>query len=61
MIILKTIKEVAPILNSSETTIRRLIRRRQIPFRQVGRRIFFTDNDLNEYLQNIKVELIHSN
>ena len=55
---LKTIKEVAPILNCAEITIRRLIAARKIPYHKVGHRYLFSDDDISEYLLRVKVEPI---
>jgi excisionase family DNA binding protein len=48
------LSEAAKQLNSSEITIRRLIYKKQIPFRQIGRRYMFTPGDLEEYLENVR-------
>lgn len=55
---LKTIKEVAPILNCSEITIRRLIAARRIPYHKVGYRYLFSDDDIYEFLRRVKVDTV---
>jgi len=44
---LLTLSETAPILNLSVITIRRLIKKREIPFHRIGHKFFFTDEDIN--------------
>jgi len=53
---LKSVKEIAPLLNCSEITIRRLIVAREIPFHKIGCRYMFSDEDISEYLRQVKVE-----
>lgn len=53
---LKSVKEIAPLLNCSEITIRRLIAARKIPFHKIGYRYMFSDDDIFEYLRQVKVE-----
>jgi len=53
---LKSVKDVAPLLNCSEITIRRLIAARKIPFHKIGYRYMFSDDDIFEYLRQVKVE-----
>jgi len=55
---LKTIKEVAPLLNCAEITLRRLIAARKIPYHKVGCRYLFSEEDIFEYLNNVKVEQV---
>jgi len=50
------IKEVAPLLNCAEVTIRRLVKARRIPFHKVGSRYLFSDDGIQEYLSSVKVE-----
>jgi len=53
---LKSIREVAPLLNCAPVTIRRLIAARKIPFRKIGSRYLFTDEDIRQYLDAVKAE-----
>ena len=55
---LKTIKELSPILNCAEITIRRLIAARKIPYHKIGYRYLFSEEDIREYLNHIKVNPI---
>jgi excisionase family DNA binding protein len=43
---LLTLGETAPILNLSVITIRRLIKKREIPFHRIGHKFFFTEEDI---------------
>jgi len=52
---LMTITDIAPRLKHSETTIRRLIHAGAMPCRKSGRRYFFTEQDINEYLEKSKI------
>jgi excisionase family DNA binding protein len=45
-------------LGISEVTLRRLIRFRRIPFRRIGDRILFTETDINDYLESVKVSAV---
>ncbi|MEA1963480.1 MAG: helix-turn-helix domain-containing protein [Patescibacteria group bacterium] len=51
-----TTKEVAEILNISETGVRRLINGCKIRFYKVGRNIRFDIKDIEKYLEQISVE-----
>ena len=53
---LKSIREVAPLLNCAEVTIRRLIKARKIPYRKVGSRYLFAPEDVQQYLDSVKAE-----
>lgn len=53
---LKTLKQVAPILNVKPVTVYRLCKNREIPFRKVGCKIMFADEDIEQYLNSTKVE-----
>ena len=55
---LKTLKQVAPILNVAPVTIYRLIKAREIPYRKVGCKFMFADEDIQQYLSSTKVEPI---
>jgi len=53
---LKTIKQTAQLLNCAEITLRRLIVAGKISYHKVGRRYLFTEEDLCEYLNLVRVE-----
>jgi excisionase family DNA binding protein len=53
---LKSISEIAPVLNCAEITVRRLIKARKIPFYKIGSRYLFTDEAVQQYLDSVKVE-----
>lgn len=53
---LKSVSEIAPVLNCSEMTVRRFIRAGKIPFRKLGRRYLFCDEDIEQFLASVKVE-----
>jgi excisionase family DNA binding protein len=48
-----TIKDTAPKLRIAEITLRRLIKKRAIPFHRIGRKYFFTERDIEEYLLKV--------
>ena len=43
---LLTLSNAAPILNLSVITIRRLIKKREIPYHRIGHKYFFTEEDI---------------
>ena len=49
------ISQAARTLAVSEITIRRLVRTKRIQHRRIGRRILFTELDINSFLENVKV------
>ena len=50
MPVLKTIKEVSPVLRIAPVTVRRLIARGELPFTKVGKRYLFTEEHLNTFI-----------
>jgi len=46
-----TIQTAAPELHISEATLRRIIMRREIGYRRIGRRYLFRQEDLDRYLE----------
>jgi excisionase family DNA binding protein len=50
---LYSILDTAPKLKIAEITLRRLIKKRAIPFHRIGHRYFFTEDDINEYLLKV--------
>jgi excisionase family DNA binding protein len=53
---LKSVKATAPLLNCAEITLRRLIKARRIPYLMVGCRYMFSDEIIQDYLRQVKVE-----
>ena len=47
-----TIQQAAPTLHISEATLRRIIRRREIGYRQIGRRYLFRQEDIDHYIES---------
>ena len=58
---LLTVEEAAKEIRISACGVRRLIKKRQIPFRQVGKRQFFTLSDIEDYLEKCSVPAIKVN
>jgi len=54
-----SIAQASKILNVSEITIRRLVRAKRIQHRRIGRRILFTKEDLDSFLENSKVSAVY--
>lgn len=50
--------DLAIILSISKATVYRLIDKRQLPFYKVGGSLRFSKNDIEEYLNNVRVEPI---
>jgi excisionase family DNA binding protein len=53
--LLLSIQEAAKSLNIGESTIRKLVYRRDIPFLKIGRRVLFDEDDLRAWLSRRKV------
>jgi len=53
-----SIAQATKILSISEVTIRRLVRAKRIQHRRIGRRILFTESDINSFLENSKVSVV---
>ena len=49
--------DAAPILNISVITIRRLIKKREIPYHRIGHKYFFTEEDIQTYLSQTAVPM----
>lgn len=47
---LKTVDEIAPLLRSSTTTIRRLIHKGELPYTKIGKKFLFTDDHISMFL-----------
>jgi len=54
---LMSVKVVAPTLNMAEITLRRLIDKNGISFHKIGKRYFFTQEDIEEYLSQTAVPM----
>lgn len=50
-----SIPEAAEILHLKEVTIRRRIYAGEIPFHRFGRRIFFTQKDIDDYIESCAI------
>lgn len=58
---LLTVADVARLLKISVSSVRRLQRRRQLPFVKVGGHVRYTRSDVAEYLTRQRVEAIDTN
>ena len=54
--VLKSVFETAKILGISEVTMRRLIKSKQISYRKIGDRYLFAQNDIDSYIESVKVQ-----
>ena len=52
------VRQVAVILNVSNTAVYRLVERREIPFYRFARKLRFRESEIEEYLKRSRVELI---
>jgi excisionase family DNA binding protein len=52
-----TIHDVAPLLKISEITVRRFIKDHSIPYHKIGKKYFFTDEDLQAYFTKVAVPM----
>lgn len=50
--------ELAEIFKISKSSIYRLIDKRQIPFFKIGGKLRFAQKDVNNYLENVRIEQI---
>jgi len=57
MLKLLTVRDTAPILNMAEITLRRIIKKRAIPFHHIGHRYLFTEEDIQTYLSQTAVPM----
>jgi len=53
--ILLDVNEVAKVIRASSCKVRRLIKAKKIPYRLVGSRIFFLEEDVADYLKSCRV------
>jgi excisionase family DNA binding protein len=61
MIKLIGVRDTALILNIAVITLRRLIKRRGIPYHRVGRKYYFTEEDIETYLSQTAVPMGEEN
>jgi excisionase family DNA binding protein len=52
---LYSVKEAAPKINCSEITMRRFIKSGVIGYKKIGKRFFFTDQHIQNYLDKAEV------
>ena len=55
---LKSVVDTAKILGVSEITLRRLIRLRRISYRRIGDRYLFSQSDIDNYVESVKVPAV---
>jgi len=49
-------EDLADIFKISRSSVYRLIEKRQIPFFKIGGKLRFSQSDVNEYLEKVRVE-----
>ena len=55
---LNSVIETSKILGVSEITLRRLIKLRRISYRKIGDRYLFSQSDIDNYIESIKVSSV---
>jgi len=55
---LKSVLEVSELLGISTITLRRLIKLRRISYRRIGDRYLFSQNDIDSYVESVKVQAV---
>jgi excisionase family DNA binding protein len=55
---LKSVLETSKILGVSEVTLRRLIKLRRISYRKIGDRYLFSQSDIDNYVESVKVQAV---
>jgi excisionase family DNA binding protein len=55
---LLSVSQTAEKLGISECTMRRLIKRRRITYRKIGDRFLFSQEDIDSYLESVKVPAV---
>ena len=50
--------EASKKLGVSEITVRRLIKKKSIPHRRIGDRYLFTESDIENYLESVKIPAV---
>ena len=53
---LKTVSDLSVILGCKEITVYRLVKAGKIPHRRIGALLRFSDSDIQNYLDSVKVE-----
>jgi excisionase family DNA binding protein len=54
---LKSVDEVSQILGCKKITVYRLIRQGKIPHRRIGALLKFSDSDIQDYIESIKISM----
>jgi excisionase family DNA binding protein len=54
---LLTVRDTAPILGMAIITLRRLLKKHEIPYHKIGKRYFFTEEDIQKYLSQTAVPM----
>ena len=47
------VTEAASLLGRSENAVRRMVERRQIPYRKSGRRVLFLESEILEFIERL--------
>ena len=47
------VEEAAEMLGRSENAVRRMVERRQLPFRKSGRRVLFLESELRAFIETL--------
>ena len=47
------VSETAEVLGRSENAVRRMVERRQIPYRKAGRRVLFLESELKAFIEGL--------
>jgi len=55
---LRSVTETSKILGVSEVTLRRLIKLRRISYRKIGDRYLFSQSDIDNYVESVKVQAV---
>jgi len=55
---LKNVSEVAAILGCKPVTVYRLVKSGKIPHRRIGKFLRFSDQDMDSFLESVKVEKV---
>ena len=58
---LKNVSELAAILGCKPITVYRLVKSGKIPYRRIGKFLRFSDQDIESYLESVKVEKVRGN
>jgi excisionase family DNA binding protein len=58
---LLNIRDLSTVLRVAEITVRRLIKSRVIPYHRIGKKYFFTADDVSTYLSRVAHPIIEGN